>query len=175
MFFRAARESLITSPGTAFYSAYPQYDVGFAELNQSYLYSLTHTFSQSVLNSTKLSFTRYNIGDSYNTSLTSTPNLMFLSPTDPVTNAFIQMPGLENPSNPTSGGLPFGGPQNTLQIGDDLSWTKGKHNMKYGGMFTYIQLNVAYGAYAQAVEELGSNFGDSMNDLTNVAGNPGGS
>lgn len=175
MFFRAARENLLTFPGTAFYSAYPQYDVGFSELNQSYLYSLTHTFSQSVLNNTKLSFTRYNIGNSYDTSLTSTPSLMFLSPNDPVTSAFIQMPGLENSSNPDAGGLPFGGPQNTLQIGDDLSWTKGKHNMKYGGMFTYIQLNVAYGAYAQAVEELGSNFGDSMNDLTNVAGNPGGS
>jgi len=39
---------------------------------------------------------------------------------------------------------------------EDLSWAKGRHNMRYGGQFTYIQLNEAYGAYAQAVEQLGA-------------------
>jgi len=39
---------------------------------------------------------------------------------------------------------------------EDLSWTKGRHNMRYGGQFTYIQLNEAYGAYAQAVEQIGA-------------------
>ena len=85
------------------------------------------------------------------------------------------MPGLENFSEPGEGGLPFGGPQNTLQFEHDLSWTKGRHNMKFGGQFTYIQLNVAYGAYNQAVEQLGNDGQDSMDDLVNAAGNPGGS
>ena len=38
--------------------------------------------------------------------------------------------------------------------------------MRFGGQFTYIQLNVAYGAYAQAVEQLGGSVQDSFNDLT---------
>jgi hypothetical protein len=175
MFFRAGRENLSEFLGTASYSAYPQYDVGSTNANQSYLFSVNHSFNSYILNSTKLSFTRFNSIDSFNNALVNTPNLMFVAPTDPATNGIIQMPGLFNASEPGLGGLPFGGPQNTIQFEHDLSWTKGRHNMRFGGQFTYIQLNVAYGAYAQAVEQLGDSSQDSMNDLLNVAGNPGGS
>ncbi|MGA9355466.1 MAG: carboxypeptidase regulatory-like domain-containing protein [Terriglobales bacterium] len=175
MFFRAGRERDDFFNGTASYSAYPQYDVGSLNTNQSYLFSINHNFNANLLNNTKVSFTRFNSINSFDQSLTYIPNLMFVSPTDPVTNGTIQMPGLENASEPGLGGLPFGGPQNTLQIEHDISWTKGRHNMKFGGQFTYIQLNVAYGAYAQAVEQLGTNGQDSMNDLVNVIGNPLGS
>ena len=82
---------------------------------------------------------------------------------------------MENEGAPGEGGLPFGGPQNTFQPEQDIAWTKGRHNMRFGGGLTYIQLNVAYGAYAQAVEQLGGDFADSIADLTNAAGNPGGS
>jgi TonB dependent receptor len=47
--------------------------------------------------------------------------------------------------------------------------------MRFGGQSTYIQLNVAYDAYAQAVEQLGHTLQDSFADLTNSAGNPNGS
>ena len=80
---------------------------------------------------------------------------MFVSPSDPTNSQIIQMPGLENSSNPATGGLPDGGPQNTIQFEPDMSWTKGKHSMRFGCISTYIQLDSAYGAYAQAVEELG--------------------
>jgi hypothetical protein len=175
MFFRAGRERDDFFNGTASYGAYPQYDVGSLDTNQSYLYSINHTFNSNLLNNTKVSFTRFNSINSFAQSLTFIPNLMFTSPVDPITNGTIQMPGLENASEPGLGGLPFGGPQNTLQVEHDLSWTKGRHNMKFGGQFTYIQLNVAYGAYEQAVEQLGTNGQDSMDDLVNFGGNPGGS
>jgi outer membrane receptor protein involved in Fe transport len=175
MFFRGARENEDQFPGSAFYSAYPQYDVGTGILNQSYLYSLSHTFGQSVFLSAKASFTRFNTANSFKTSLTSTPSLMFVAPTDPVTGQVIQMPGLENASDPGGGGLPYGGPQNTIQAEPDLSWTKGKHSMRFGGTFTYLQLNEAYGAYAQSVEQLGKTFQGSLNNMMNVQGNPGGS
>jgi Carboxypeptidase regulatory-like domain len=170
MFFRAGYENINQFPGSAFYSAYPQYDVGTAATNQSYLYSLNHTFSTDILDNFKASYTRYNSANSFNTAMTYTPNLMFVSPVDPATNGYINMPGLENSSEPGEGGLPFGGPQNTIQLTDDLSWTKGRHSMRYGFEYTYIQLNVAYGAYAQAVEELGATGQVSMNDLTNAGG-----
>ena len=174
MFVRVGRENIDYLPGTVFYSPYPQYEVGFTDLNQSYLYSLTHTFNSRLLNNSKVSFTRFNNQYSFNTALVNTPSLELATPADPVTGGFIQMPGLEN-EGPGSGGLPYGGPQNTLQFADDLSWTKGKHNVKIGGMFTYMQLNVAFGAYAQAEELLGPTFATSLTDLINSAGNPGGS
>jgi hypothetical protein len=137
---------------------------------------LSHVFSANLLDTTKVSFTRFNDKNSFDTALTNTPNL-FLSasiPSDPVNANAIQLPGLEN-STPGTGGLPYGGPENTFQLENDLTWIKGKHNMRFGGQFTYLQLNVAYGAYAQAVEELGATLSDGMANLVNSAGNPGGS
>ena len=175
MFFRAGRENIDEFIGSNYYSAYPQYNSGTVELNQSYLYSLAHTFSTNLFTSTKFSFTRFNTANSFNTALTYSPNLMFVSPDDPYTGGTISMPGLQNYSEPGEGGLPYGGPQNTIQIEPDLSWTIGKHSLRMGGLYTYIQMNAAYGAYAQAVEELGAGGSDSMNDLVNSDGNPGGS
>jgi carboxypeptidase family protein len=176
MFFRYARDSDDLFDGSTFFSPYPQYNVGTTELNQSLLYSLTHVFSSNVLDTTKVSFTRFNDKNSFDTALTQTPNL-FLSgaiPTDPATGIAIQMPGLEN-ATPGTGGLPFGGPENTFQLENDLAWTKGKHNLRFGGQLTYLQLNVAFGAYVQAVEELGGTLPAGMANLINSAGNPGGS
>jgi outer membrane receptor protein involved in Fe transport len=175
MFFRGARETVDQFIGSAFYSPYPQYDVGYNEVNQSYLYSVSHIFNTALLDSLKLSFTRFNDANTFDTAQTQVPNLMFVSPTDPATGQEIVLPGLENYSEPGAGGLPYGGPQNTIQAEDDLTWTRGNHAMRFGGGLTYIQLNVAYGAYAQAVEELGSTGQDSMNDLINSAGNASGS
>ena len=76
--------------------------------------------------------------------------------TVPGTTAFIQLPGFYD-TNPANGGLPFGGPQNTSQINQDLTWIKGPHSMQFGAQLIYIQDNEAYGAYAQAVEQLGNN------------------
>jgi len=175
MFFRAGRESVEDFLGTAFYTTYPQYQVGTGVLNQSYLYSISHSFNSNLFNNTKISFTRFNTANSFNTALTSTPNLMIVPPTDPVTSIYIQTPGLENYGEPGEGGLPYGGPQNTWQLEHDLSWIKGRHSMKFGGQITYMQLNVSYGAYAQAVEQLGATFLPSMYSLVNAADNIGGS
>jgi hypothetical protein len=176
MYFRGGRENENQFVGSSSYSAYPQYDVGTAILNQSYLYSVSHTFSPNLFLGTKVSYTRYNNNTSFDTSLTGTPNLMFVSPTDPNPNAggTIQMPGLENASEPGEGGVPVGGPQNTIQIEPDLSWTRGRHSMHFGGLYTYIQLDYAYGAYAQAVEQLGANWQGSIEDMMNNAGGANG-
>jgi Carboxypeptidase regulatory-like domain/TonB dependent receptor len=173
LFFRAAREHDGWFLGTNSFGAYPQYDTGILNQDQSYLLSLTHSFNTNLLNNTKLSFARYNNATSFNSAYLLVPNLMFVTPADPVTGGIIQMPGLENSSAPGAGGLPAGGPQNTVQIQDDLSWNKGRHNMRFGGQFTYLQLNYAYGAYLQAVEQLGSSQADSMRDLMNAGGAAG--
>jgi hypothetical protein len=174
MFFRAGRENVNQLNGSYFYSAYPQYDVGATDLNQSYLYSLSHTFTNNLFGSLKLSFTRFNDGLNFNKSLVNTPNLELTPPNDPVTQNFIQLPGLANTGG-GSGSVPSAGPQNTLQVEPDLAWNKGKHLMRFGGQFTYIQLNITYSPYAQAEEQLGWALQDSLNDLVNAAGTSGGS
>jgi hypothetical protein len=175
MFFRMGRESIDDLSGSNSYSAYPQFNTGTTELNQSYLYSLSHTFSTNLFASAKASFTRFNTMTSFDAAQTLTPMLMFVPGEDPTNGVPISLPGLENSNEPGEGGLPYGGPQNTIQIVPDLSWTKGKHSLRFGGTFTYMQLNVAYGAYEQAVEQLGNTAQNSFNALLNTDGNPNGS
>jgi hypothetical protein len=174
MFFRFARYSENDFPGSDGYSPYPQYNVGGISFDNSGLFSINHTFRDNLLNNAKISFTRFNVASSYDTSLTNTPNLFLQNgenpqSADPVTGNIIQLPGLQN-STDGNGGLPFGGPQNTLQLEEDLAWTKGRHTMRFGGEFTYIQLNYAYGAYQQAVEALGGNLQSSLLDMVNQGG-----
>ncbi len=175
MYFRFARDYENDFLGTSSYSAYSQYNVGSTTQDSSGIYSLSHSFTSNVFSNTKVAFSRFNVFNSFNTALTSTPNLMLAGfPTDPLTGITIQFPGLENVA-PGLGGLPFGGPQNTLQVWEDLSWIKGRHSMRFGGQLTYIQLNKGYGAYAQAVEQLGGTLPQGMGSLANITGNTGGS
>ena len=156
MFFRFVNYKEVDQPGSAFASPYSQYDVGQTVDNQAYLFSLTHAFSPTVTSSTKLSFNRFNTFQSYNTSLQNVPTLdVAVNATVPGTGTLIQLPGFYD-TNPANGGLPFGGPQNTSQVNQDLSWIKGTHSMQFGTQLIYIQDNEAYGAYAQAVEQLGN-------------------
>jgi hypothetical protein len=156
MFFRFAQENELQFGGDTYASPYYQYDVGTAINNDSGIFSLNHTFGSNLLSNTKVSFNRLTSPSTYNAALQNTPSLMFSSSAQATPNGTfgIQFPGLENFMVPGAGGLPFGGPQNTLQLMEDLSWTKGRHSMKFGGQFTYLQLNIAFGAYAQAVEVL---------------------
>jgi hypothetical protein len=89
---------------------------------------------------------------------------LFLYNNATINGQFVQFPGFFDFTTGT-GGLPFGGPQNTLQVNEDLSWTKGKHNMRFGGQFNYIQLNRGFGAYAQAVEQLGKSRASGLDNL----------
>jgi hypothetical protein len=173
MFFRFARDYETDFMGADWYSPYPQYDVGGTTSDNSGVFSLSHSYTPTVFSNTKIGFSRFVVWNSFNTALTYTPNLMLGANADPYTNNLIQFPGVEN-IGPGSGGLPYGGPQNTLQLEHDVSWTKGRHEMKVGGQFTYIQMNKAYGAYAQSVEQLGAALQDGMNGLVNTYGNPGG-
>jgi len=153
MFFRFGQERLDEFSGALYYSPYPQYDIGESTSNNIYLYSISHSFSPALFSSSKLSFSRFASPQSYDNAEQSVPELMFGSAS--ANGLQITFPGLANYMAPSySGGLPYGGPQNTVQLEQDISWTKGRHSMRFGGQATYIQMNIAYGVYAQAVEYL---------------------
>jgi len=179
MFFRFGRESNVNFPGAAFNSPYAQYNVGLTIKNNSYLYSINHVFTPSIFSSTKLSFARHTTGNQYNTALQNTPTL-FLNNNSSILGNPVTLPGFYD-ATAGVGGLPFGGPQNTIQVNEDLGWTKGKHTMRYGGQLNYIQINRGYGAYAQAVEQIGKTQATGLDNMANgvlylfqVAVNPNG-
>src|SRR5215469_918586 len=163
MFFRYGRERTDLFPGAQFYGPYPQYDVGAAVNNDSYLYSISHSLSPAIFSNSKLSYSRLQNPYTYDAAQQNVPMLMFGGAT--ANGQQVTFPGLYNLMQPGAGGLPSGGPQNTVQLEQDLSWTKGRHSMRYGGQFTYIQMNLAYGAYAQAVEYLQTGMQDGLNGL----------
>jgi Carboxypeptidase regulatory-like domain/TonB dependent receptor len=163
VFFRYGRESLVEEPGSAFASAYPQYNVGESIKNNNYLLSVSHIFSPSLLSSTKLSFFRDIEAQTYNATLQNTPTL-FLFNGATFGGTSIGLPGFYDNFTGT-GGLPYGGPQNSTQIQEDLVWSKAKHTIRFGGQYNYIQMNKAYGAYAQANEQIGSSLATGMDNF----------
>jgi len=165
MFGRFALYNEIDQPGGLFSSPYSQYNVGQAIKGQTYLYGLSHEFNPSIVSSTKFSFTRNSTDQSYNTALGNTPVLYFKSgATFAGINA--QLPGFFD-NNEGTGGLPAAGPQNTVQINEDFDITKGHHSMKFGVQLFYIQNNISYGAYAQAVEGIGSSLPNALDGFLN--------
>src|SRR5262249_51858179 len=52
--------------------------------------------------------------------------------------------------------------QNFLQYYEDVSYTHGSHQARFGGSYTYLRDNRAFGAYQEAVEVLGTNVRAGM-------------
>ena len=163
MFFRYGKEYADLFAGTQFYSPYPQYDVGSEYNNYSTLYSISHIFGPNLFNNSKISYARFQNPYTYDTAQQNVPILQFQGAT--ANSLQITFPGLYNLMEPGEGGLPSGGPQNTIQLQHDLSWTKGNHAMRFGGQFSYIQMNIAYGAYAQAYEVLGTGVQTGLSQM----------
>lgn len=157
LFFRYVDYHEDDSIGANFASPYSQYDVGYANHAQAYLLSGAHEFNSALSTISRLSFIRADTSNSYNTALQNTPTLFVASNArDPFSQAPFVLPGFYS-TNPANGGLPFGGPQNTIQYNQDLNYLAGKHQIQVGGQVLYIQDNHGYGAYAQANEQLGNN------------------
>ena len=156
VFFRYVDYHEDDSLGAAFASPYSQYDVGSSNHAQAYLLSGAHEFSSAFSALSRVSFIRANTANSYNTALQNTPTLFVATNAkDPFSQTAFILPGFYS-TNPGNGGLPFGGPQNTIQYNQDLNYLAGKHQMQFGGQVLYIQDNHGYGAYAQANEQLGN-------------------
>jgi Carboxypeptidase regulatory-like domain len=168
IFFRYALENILDFNGGDFASPYPQYNVGDSSYNNSALLGVNRSFTPTVYSSSKLSFSRLNFHNTYDLASQNVPELLMTAAPTSIDGVPIQLPGLFA-QFAGAGGLPFGGPQNALQALEDVSWTRGKHTIKFGGLYDYQQINRAFGAFAQGLELLGTDEGSALSNL--VAGN----
>jgi hypothetical protein len=145
-------------------SPYAGYDTGENRMNQNWLFSVTHTFSPRLVSQSKLVYNRLNILDPLGTAPVS-PGL-YLDSANTASHVLgiqVAMPGYL-PFSPGNA-IPFGGPQNLGQVYEDASWVKGRHTFRFGGQYIYIQDNRAFGAYQEAVEQLGNNLNSAMDNF----------
>jgi Carboxypeptidase regulatory-like domain/TonB dependent receptor/TonB-dependent Receptor Plug Domain len=151
-------------PGTNAVSPYAGFDTGLTNVNNNFLMSLTHTFSPSWVTQSKIAFSRQDnqqpLGDA-----PAGPTLYLRGAATNINGLPVALPGYL----PFTPGLaiPAGGPQNLLQLNQDINHTHGAHTFRFGGQYTYIQSNRTFGAFQNSVETLGTNVGNALDNLVN--------
>jgi hypothetical protein len=134
-------------------SPYLGYETGQTNKDNAGLLSLTHSFTPNLLSSTRLSITRLN-GPVQPLGKAAVGPTLYLSNAVVArfSGARVALPGY-NEYTPGSA-IPFGGPQNLIQVYQDMSVIKGRHTFRFGGQYIYTQDNRVFGAYEEAVEAL---------------------
>src|SRR4030095_1971566 len=135
-------------------SPFEGFNTGSNTFNQNAILNITHTFTPDFVSQTKLVYNRLNqlqpLGDR-----PVQPTYYFRNNVVSTFNSTpIALPGYL----PFSPGLaiPFGGPQNVGQVYEDLNYITGKHALRFGGTYVYIQDNRTFGAFQNAVAAFGT-------------------
>ncbi len=154
MFFRIAGSHTNYPVGSNINSPYVGYDTGEFVRNQAYVLSETHTFSSTLISQSKLNFSRPSdlqplgaqpVGPTLFTTQNTTGTLGTSSIVYPLHRIFtIDLDSFRRSSN-------------FAAINEDFTWIKGKHEIRFGGLYNYLRDNRAFGAYEEAVEALGTN------------------
>lgn len=180
LYGRYIQQSTVNPAGTNNTSPYAGYNTGITQYNHDLMVSVTHAFTANFAENTKILLTRFNNQQPLG-NVPVSPTL-YVNPEGSITvgSGSVYFPGYL----PTSPGaaIPFGGPQNFIQVGEDLTLTHGKHNIKFGGSFLYIKDNRVFGAYENAIDALVTNgnngaltnFLNGSLDEVEVALNPNG-
>lgn len=165
IYFRGAFQQGDNPAGTVSFSPWQGFNTGFEYRNQNYLTSVTHSFSSNLVSQSKLVFNRLNQQQGLNAEQPDQPTLYFFSTGVARIDTFlVRLPGYL-PTSPGSA-IPFGGPQNFLQAYEDLNWTKGNHQWRFGGQYVHIRDNRTFGAYENAVEVLGSTTAQALSNFS---------
>ena len=166
LYGRYALQSEDFPAGSNTNSIFSGFDTGEQTKKNNFLLSLTHTFSPRVTSQSKIVFNRLNDNQPLGAAPVQPTLYMFSNVPSTLLGNLINFPGY-SPFTPGNA-VPFGGPQNFLQSYQDVSYTKGKHNWRFGGNYVYIRDNRTFGAYEEAVETLStSNFGQAMDRFFN--------
>jgi hypothetical protein len=152
---RYALESQDFFPGTNAFSPFAGFDTGLTNFNNNFLVNLTHTWSPTLVSQSKLVFNRLNNDQPLNSDQPPTPTYFFRSNVVlTLAGSAVALPGYL-PFSPGAA-IPFGGPQNFLQAYQDLNWTKGNHQLRFGGLYIHLRDNRTFGAFQNAVAAFGT-------------------
>jgi outer membrane receptor protein involved in Fe transport len=129
----------------------------------------THTFSPTLLNEFRFGANRTSTGQAIPSDTTSPATLGFtnLNPDDPAGVS----PPIMFTANFNIGSSPQGPTHlndNTFQWADNLTWTKGKHELKFGADFTRLQLNFHYDYYNNGGFDFDGGYEDSFTGDANA-------
>jgi hypothetical protein len=180
MFVRYIQQSSVNPIGSINSSPYDGYNTPQTQFNHNLEVSLSKAFSPTLASNTKLLGSRLNNAQPLGTAPVSPTLYVNGSAAVAIGGDDINFPGYSQTS--PGNALPFGGPQNFLEFGEDLAWSKGKNQFTFGGAFLYIKDNRTFGAYEEAVDGLVSsgttgalqNFVGGGLGLLEVAINPNG-
>ena len=136
----------VTDPLSTDGANVPGFPVGEAQRAQNFVAQETHTFSPSLVGLARFSFLRNKfLFDEH------------INHTDPGTFGFAYKPSLAAAFGPpflqiagyASIGDPITGPRNTYEnnfdINGSLTWIRGPHQFRFGGGYTYDQINMLFG------------------------------
>jgi outer membrane receptor protein involved in Fe transport len=154
LYGRYALERAKLFDGSVSNSPYQGFDTGQETTNNSFVLSLTRTFSPQLILQSKGVYNRLNTVQSLSGNASPTLYFQDTRPTRFLGN-LAPLPGYL-PFNPGVA-IPFGGPQNFLQAYQDVNYIKGPHNFRFGGSYVYIQDNRTFGAFQNPVLGLGTN------------------
>jgi len=151
-------------PGTVSNSPYSGFNTGDTTFDNSLIVSMTHTFTPTLVSQSKLDFNRFN-GDQPLASQGVTPTYYLATSGNSIGNYNIGLPGYLPYSQGNA--IPFGGPQNFGEAYQDMSWIKGKHEIRFGGAIEYLRDNRTFGAYEEGEQILGNKLGAGVDGLLN--------
>src|SRR5690242_5974079 len=152
--------------GTVTNSPYAGYDSGQSTTNNSFLLSLIHNFNSQLTSQSKIVFNRLNLLQPLGANPVGPTLYMNAVSAPKIEGNLIGMPGY-SPFTPGNA-IPFGGPQNFVQVYQDLSSLHGRHTFRFGGNYTYIRDNRSFGAFEEAVKSLSTtNFRTSVENFLN--------
>ena len=162
---RYAMENEEFLAGSNAFSPYTGFDTGETNKNHNVLASLTNIWSSRFTTQTKVVFSRLENTEPLGEQAPG-PTLYMRSTATRVNGLRVAFPGYL-PFNPGSA-IPFGGPQNFLQLYEEASWLKGNHDLRFGGTFVHMRDNRTFGAFQNSVMTLGANVNQALDNL--VAG-----
>jgi outer membrane receptor protein involved in Fe transport len=165
IYARYALFSEAEQAGSVTNSPYAGYNVADNLFQNSLIVSMTHTFSARLISQTKLDFNRLNeLQPVAAAGVVPTYYLGNVTAGTVIGPYNVLLPGTD-PTTPGNGGYPFGGPQNFGEIYQDVTWSKGKHDIRFGGNFEYLRDNRSYGAYNEALQIFGKTTGQGLDNF----------
>lgn len=164
VFIRLGTDRQTLFDGTNSSSPYNGFNTGTRLQNDNLSISLTQAHSSRLITQTRLAVNRLvfrqPLGDAG-----SVPGLNFFGNLTPTIDGYeITLPGYSTKGSTV---LPFGGPQNNFQFNQDGTYLWRKHELRFGGLYSFTQDNRTYGAYQNAVQVLGTtgNFGQVLDNF----------